>query len=630
MNKKDIKIHIIVLHKNFVVFEKSFTKFPIRLGRSNTNEIPLSQYQWISRTHAYLEQIGDKLILKDTGSTNGLYVNGEKFESIIIDATKENIVDIRELQVIFSPYIDLDDSSEDDEEYEELTQITGTTDLSYIDNEEPQTPPPVDKSSFEKTDIQDSVAQNFKTLATGIQGLPKSQMNLEMTVIWKGKVYQSHLFQPGQQILVGTRPQSVYLPILSKEYHLADYDSHYVYCYPPKNCNGKYIAAGSSTSQSLRELKPSLPKKNGRHYLQINSRDICILSLTKDIEIALRYNRAPRQLTKGRSLIPEKLLKRTMTGSGIGHLLAVIIMFFLSPKQNDMNVQHLPPRVAKLLVQQPKPPEPKPKPKPEPEPEPEPEKKIVQKKEPPKKKIIKKVVKKRRTYKPKKIVVKKNPRMRRINNKVRRTPKRKKSVKNLEVFTALNRLVPNVNPINKPVLLNVNSKSSTSPKLNTKGIIGAIKAPGGRLPVSTSGGLKTQGKKHGVSKGYGIQGLRGKAGSRKVGGVVTTEPKLLKVKRSEGLNKKQVMSEVQRHIGKIQSCYERALLTSPGLSGRVEYEWYITPKGRVKWSKVKRSEIAKGDVLNNCVTKVFKKMKFPVAKNGESTIPSIGFPFGRL
>ena len=113
-------------------------------------------------------------------------------------------------------------------------------------------------------------------------------------------------------------------------------------------------------------------------------------------------------------------------------------------------------------------------------------------------------------------------------------------------------------------------------------------------------------------------------------GVIRGHPELLKVSRSEGLTKKQVMVVVQQHTGKIQSCYERALLNSPGISGRIEYEWYITAKGRVRWSKVKRSEVSNGDVLNNCVIGIFKKMRFPVATNGEPTVPSIGFPFGRL
>ena len=113
-------------------------------------------------------------------------------------------------------------------------------------------------------------------------------------------------------------------------------------------------------------------------------------------------------------------------------------------------------------------------------------------------------------------------------------------------------------------------------------------------------------------------------------GVVVGSPKLMEITRSEGLTQKQVMDVVKQHLGKVQRCYERALLSNSSIAGRVEYEWYITPKGQVKWAKVKSSEVQNGSELNSCVTKVFKDMKFPVAKNGESTQPSIGLPFGRM
>ena len=112
-------------------------------------------------------------------------------------------------------------------------------------------------------------------------------------------------------------------------------------------------------------------------------------------------------------------------------------------------------------------------------------------------------------------------------------------------------------------------------------------------------------------------------------GAVIGSPRLMQVDRTEGLSQKQVMTVVKKYVGKIQSCYERALLSAPGISGRVEYEWYILPSGKVRWAKVKKSAASQADVLNNCVVQVFRKMRFPKAKNGETTQASIGFPFGR-
>jgi hypothetical protein len=90
------------------------------------------------------------------------------------------------------------------------------------------------------------------------------------------------------------------------------------------------------------------------------------------------------------------------------------------------------------------------------------------------------------------------------------------------------------------------------------------------------------------------------------------------------------MAVVQKYLGEVQHCYERNLLSNPGLSGRMEFEWDISSAGRVTGVRVKRSTVSSGDGLGECVKGVFSSMQFPVAKNGATTTPNIGFPFGRL
>jgi hypothetical protein len=46
--------------------------------------------------------------------------------------------------------------------------------------------------------------------------------------------------------------------------------------------------------------------------------------------------------------------------------------------------------------------------------------------------------------------------------------------------------------------------------------------------------------------------------------------------------------------------------------------------------RVRRSTVNNGDALGECVKGVFSSMKFPSAKNGMTTTPNIGFPFGRM
>ena len=97
----------------------------------------------------------------------------------------------------------------------------------------------------------------------GIGLFSKSQMNLEMIVTWKGQLYQSRVFQPGEAVKLGRGSRSTYLPILKKEYHLADYNGNYAHCYLNKDSDGEYISDQKSP-QSLQEIIPSLPKSRGR------------------------------------------------------------------------------------------------------------------------------------------------------------------------------------------------------------------------------------------------------------------------------------------------------------------------------------------------------------------------------
>jgi Ni,Fe-hydrogenase III large subunit len=127
-----------------------------------------------------------------------------------------------------------------------------------------------------------------------------------------------------------------------------------------------------------------------------------------------------------------------------------------------------------------------------------------------------------------------------------------------------------------------------------------------------------------------MAGLSGKAGQRKIRGTVVGGATYSELTKNEGLTREQVMKVVEKHQAQIQMCYERALLQNPDIVGRAEFEWEIAPKGHVTQVKVKEATVRNGEVLLDCVKGVFASMKFPEAKNGESTTPTIGLPFGRL
>lgn len=458
----------------------------------------------------------------------------------------------------------------------------------------------------------------------GIDRVPRHRRIIEAYVLWKGALIDTWIFWPGEQVVVGRAKNGLYIPTLKGEFLIADYDGSTARCSIPKRAVG-YLRTGEQQPILFEELIRSqgLARKGDNYILKLGSNDICSLQLSHEVQINLRYAPAPRQLSKKNLSEGDAPLKKSLVGSGLVHFLFTMMCMLVAPKHQEEIVEA--PRAATIIVQQekPKPPEP-PKKKEEPKPPEPPKKKEV--KEPPKKVVEKK------KPKPVKVVQKTPPKEVGTEKPV---PGKKTEdltqVGALAALGAINANAPTPNPANLPVAINVNQNAGGGGgKVTTSGIIGAIKAKGGQLQGATIAGVKTTGKGFGTGDGYGVQGIKGQAGTRGVAGSVVGTPTLMKINKTEGLTRKEVMDIVKNYLGEIQQCYERSLLTDPGIAGRVEYEWNISPKGAVQWAKVKKSDMRGGDSLNGCVLAIFKKMKFPVAKNGEDTTPNIGFPFGRL
>ena len=147
---------------------------------------------------------------------------------------------------------------------------------------------------------------------------------------------------------------------------------------------------------------------------------------------------------------------------------------------------------------------------------------------------------------------------------------------------------------------------------------------------NASGPIKTKGTGS-VGTGYGTEGIGTGTGKRGVKGAILGKPNItMGSGKTEGLSRDQVLKAMQPYLGKIQSCYERSLLSDPNLSGRIEFEWNIAPSGAVRSVDIKKNSVAGGEQLGECVTGVIKGIKFPTATNGQETVPDVGFPFGRL
>ncbi|NQZ00473.1 MAG: AgmX/PglI C-terminal domain-containing protein [Bdellovibrionales bacterium] len=483
--------------------------------------------------------------------------------------------------------------------------------------------------------IQPSWGMNF------MQRVPMGKLALEATLKWRGQTIENHVYYEGESVYLNGQPDDgVHLPSLkSRLVPVAVFRGDHTKAILPSSCRGEFF--DGETGALKKTMEPTYDRKNKGFRF---SRDEFRVHFQNDLSLHFRHIESPKPFSQIRFLLPERLFQKALASSGFLHFVIVVIGFLAFPAPPAPKVKNLPPRIAKLLVKKPQP-KPKPVAKKE-KPKPKPEKKKIAKKPKPKKPKPKKVVKRKPPkVKPKKVVVRKSKKLKKLNKypftvktkRVAKAPSRgakvkKTNVKKVGALAALGALgKSSPKPSQKPVAININKNAGGSPgKMKANSVIGALKQKGGKLVAGGLGSVKTKGKGYGTGTGYGVQGIKGRAGSRGVAATVVGEPSLMKLRESEGLTQRQVMDVVRKYSGKISSCYERALLDNPSLSGRVEYEWKIRPAGSVQWAKVKASNVSGADSLNKCVVGVFRGMKFPKAKNGQSTLPSIGFPFGRL
>ncbi|MBI5526437.1 MAG: serine/threonine protein kinase [Deltaproteobacteria bacterium] len=155
------------------------------------------------------------------------------------------------------------------------------------------------------------------------------------------------------------------------------------------------------------------------------------------------------------------------------------------------------------------------------------------------------------------------------------------------------------------------------------GVFGSFTVPGGLSGLGGLGGggggdIGTIGGET-VTRGVGKVGGGGSGG--KVRGSVSGVKALAKVVGS--LDKEQVIRAINEHQHQIQACYERALIGSPGLSGKVTFEWTVDPGGRVSKAAEKSSTMGSPKV-SECILGIIRKMRFPKPEGGSVVI---SFPF---
>lgn len=216
---------------------------------------------------------------------------------------------------------------------------------------------------------------------------------------------------------------------------------------------------------------------------------------------------------------------------------------------------------------------------------------------------------------------------------------------------------PKVNPETKKVLKTVEKLVASGPAM--KDLLAAVdklgSGPGskmakndfklsgliGKQPIAAAG-LGTFGLGGGGGGGVGIKGLemlRGKGGGGigalgagnigkgAVAGTVTHA-----VSRNVGaqgsIDKEAVAKVINSHLSEVSGCYERALLKTPGLAGKIVLEWQITTTGSVGLAKTKSSTM-QSPAVEGCILTALKGWHFPAAK-GAGVLITYPFMFNSV
>lgn len=674
-------------------FENKFEKDEVSVGREAGVDLIIEDRS-ISRKHLLIQLEQGRVFVSDMGSSNGTYVDNERIivKTRVTNETHIRIGKII-IQILSPEKVGRPAKSAAaaatgealappilERELEPGHELT----LSRIAIKVEEA---ISKAEAENSDIHSPdgfsamIDRNFiEQMTRQHESSTKfPSKKIESLVLWNEQIYNIQEFGYRETIIVGpTYEDSIHIPSVPFRWSLSKYDFQEAIFQVPKNLNVFAIRGKNFLSKEQLLKEKRLTENQSSLQIQISFYDVLRLEIDAKTQLYFRYVPSATDLDKKKLFNPDVLVKFAILASFILHFLLAMMMMMIPKEKIQTKVKKAPERIAKLIVEEkptpvpvapppeekktepppPEPPKPEPPPpakKPEP---PKPKPKIVKKPDPPVKKVMpvkipqpKPVQKAEQVAKPifvpppagnpkadnkpsGPVVVKPTP----VAVKPTPTPPKPVDISKLGALAAMGGLKLDARS-NKPVPANVNiaanANTQTTSEIGTTSIANDLKnqTAGAAASNSTNSGgqIKTKTKVGGT--GYGTEGLGTGTGKRGVVGGVVGKPLLSSVNasgRTEGLSRDQVLKALQAYLGKIQSCYERSLLSDPNLSGRIEFEWNISKSGSVGKVDIKKNSVAGGEQLGDCVSGVIKSIRFPSSANGEETNPSVGFPFGRL
>jgi len=124
----------------------------------------------------------------------------------------------------------------------------------------------------------------------------------------------------------------------------------------------------------------------------------------------------------------------------------------------------------------------------------------------------------------------------------------------------------------------------------------------------------------GGKAGKGLNDVQGKVSlseiydsSGKIGGGLETSS--LSVSGPGQVADGDIEKALEKYVKRFQFCYEKALLSDPGLGGKVVMKWTVQANGKAQHPAVLSSQLNNKD-LHNCISGVLKEIPFPRPKGG--------------
>ncbi len=656
MNLHQNKLRVQVLIDGNCILEDSFDRFPIVFGRSKDCHLCLKDYSYVSRSHGSIAVEENNILVTDLNSSHGILF-GKKLEDHFY-FKQEGSFQIKNLT--FNLKLENDQEKNSNPDLDKTLTITAKVALPKLPSDIPilnqknnkinlPSSKPVSPSEHKNMQIEDSVpfkkspASKFLWERIDFSILPDPEIRnlgledlaLQGALIWQDEIYDIRNFDLGDRIKLGpSQTEPLYIPTFQGELDFGCFKEIGAQLTISKRMNWSLYRDGVDIPRGNLLGAGSLTDISTKYGLIVGLNEVVSLELGFGMQFRLRYVPIPRPLVKKTWIENRDEFNSAITISIFIHLILSFLAIALAPKSEGPKIKNMPQRFAKLLIEPPKqtfafePPPPPPIEVP-----------IEVPKEAEEKKVEKKIEKIKKIQKPKPVLksslVKAKPKEISLPQKPQQVIAKKQASSSppIKEKSAEQDLENLFNSMPTPPTGGGGATKSTTINIK-KGPAGTAKSG---IRVSGLGGSESANTNTTVGLGLGgasgkigyAQAKNSKAGKQGVAGAVIGRPSFTGVSREQGLTNEEVMKVVNQILGDVHRCYERALFNDSNIVGRVEYEWEINPNGSVSTAAVKRSEVANGDFLNSCVMGVFKKMKFPAAKNGKPTTASIGFPFGK-